>query len=93
LTKHTGRDHGFTLTRLVSHHYCECGRERAALVKEFAPDLTGHLVRCAACGGTAHHSGNHTVCLRCGRYEETGSVTGDTLEITQPDGTQPAGAR
>jgi hypothetical protein len=53
--------------------YCECGREIAALAQEFGPNLNGHLVKCEACGGYGHHSGNHTVCMHCGRFQYEGT--------------------
>ena len=84
MKKQEVKNHTYKLTELVSHHYCECGRERSVLEKEFGPELIGHLVHCAACGGTAHHCGEHTVCLKCGRYEETGSIDSDNLTGIRP---------
>jgi hypothetical protein len=87
LNKRAGN--GRAQTAPVSRRYCECGRERAALEKEFGPGLTGHLVLCAACGGTAHHTGEYTVCMKCGRYEQSGATASDTPGSSQEGCKQP----
>lgn len=60
-------------TTTAHRRYCDCGREITALSQEFGPTLNGHLVKCEACGGYGHHSGDHTVCMRCGRYQYDGN--------------------
>jgi len=54
----------------ATRRYCECGRELTALMREFGPQLAGHIVKCESCGGKAHRSEDHTVCLRCGNYTQ-----------------------